>query len=73
MANIKEKDINNLSTWNIKELRKLRINLKNRIESLSLGQKSKELQKSHPLLGKDLGDCKQLLEEVSKAERALTK
>lgn len=73
MANIKDKNLDDLSDWNVKELRKLRINLKNRIESLTYSSKPKELQKGHPLAEKSLGECKEILERVQKAERDLCK
>lgn len=72
MANIKDKDINALDDWNIKELRKLRIMIKNRISSLELAPK-KEVAKSHPLYGKDVESCKSLLLNVQRAEKALSK
>ncbi len=71
MANIKLKPINELELWNTKELRKLQITLKNRIESLNL--KYKELPQSHPLHGMKIENCKDLLEEVKRAEKELTK
>ena len=72
MANIKDKDISALDSWNIKELRKLRIMIKNRISSLELAPK-KEVAKSHPLYGKDLSECKTLLLNVQRAEKILLK
>lgn len=71
MANLKTKNIKNLEEWNDKELRKLRITLNNRISSLKTGGKPKELPESHPLKGKDLEGCQELLESVQKAERIL--
>ena len=71
MANIKNKDLNDFSDWNVKELRKLRINLKNRIESFTNAEKPKELQKGNPLFGKNLGELKDILAKVVKAEKAL--
>ncbi len=73
MANIKLKPIDQLETWNTKELRKLRITIKNRMESLSLSSKKKELPPSHPLHLMDIGEIKNLLEKVQKAERILSK
>lgn len=70
MANIKDKNLNDLSDWNLKELRKLKINLKNRIEKLKVSEKS-ELQKSNPLFGKDINECESLLEDIRKAEKKL--
>lgn len=71
MANLKSKSWENLSDWNIKELRKLKISLKNRIDALSFGNNPKELRESNPLSGKTLGDCQNLLTNVLKAERNL--
>ena len=72
MANIKAKDINDFSDWNVKELRKLRITVKNRISALDLS-KSKELSKSHPLFEMQEGECKVLLDRIIQAERKLAK
>ena len=73
MANIKLKDINQLDTWNEKELRKLRINLKNRMSVNEFNDKAKDLPESHPLHGMGFSECKSLLEAVLKAERILAK
>ena len=72
MANIKEKDLTDLSTWNMKELRKLKINIKNRLESLnSFRNSNKELQKNNILFGKESGELKTLLTNIAKAEKQL--
>ena len=71
MATIKGKDLNNLQDWNEKELRKLKINLNNRLQTFQFSQKTKDLPKSNPLFGLGEDECKQLLEEVKKAERNL--
>lgn len=71
MAKIKGKDLNNLSDWNDKELRKLKINLNNRLQTFQSSPKAKELPKSNPLFGFGEEECKQLLEDVKKAERDL--
>lgn len=73
MANIKLKDINQLNTWNVKELRKLRINLKNRMAVNEFNPNAKELPKSHPLFGMQFSECKDLLNKVKKAEQDLSK
>ena len=74
MANIRAKDITDLTTWNIKELRKLKITINNRMSSLASFRKEvKELPEGHPLQGMELGDCKNLLENVLKAEREISK
>ena len=72
MANIKAKDINDLTDWNVKELRKLRITVKNRISALDLS-KPKDLPASHPLTGMQMGECKVLLDKIVQAERKLAK
>ena len=72
MANIKAKDITKLNEWNAKELRKLRITVKNRISSLDLSS-PKELPSSHVLTGMEMGECQQLLQKIIKAERDLVK
>lgn len=73
MANIKEKDIHNLSDWNMKELRKLKIMLGNRITSFENSSNPKELQKSHILFDVSHDECKKLLENVYQAEKDLVK
>ena len=69
MADIKLKDINKLQEWNAKELRKLRMTIKNRISALEVSDKVKELKENHPLSGMEIGDCKELLEKVVRAEK----
>jgi hypothetical protein len=72
MANIKDKDLSDFSTWNMKELRKLKINIKNRLESLnSFRNNSKELQKNNILFGKESGELQGLLTHIAKAEKKL--
>ena len=73
MANIKEKDVKNLSDWNMKELRKLKILLKNRITAFENSSNPKELQKSHLLVDYSMEECQSLLDQVFKAERELVK
>lgn len=73
MAKIKGKDLNDLSSWNEKELRKLKINLNNRIQTLSLSVKAKELPESNPLYGLGSEECKSLLGKVFGAEKVLSK
>lgn len=73
MANIRSKDIQDLASWNEKELRKLRITINNRISSLKAGGKAKAMPESHPLKDFELEDCQSLLENVLKAERSLKK
>jgi len=71
MANIKLKSIEEIETWNIKELRKLRITIKNRMESLKASAKPKPLPDTHPLKDMELGECQKLLEKVQRAEKNL--
>jgi hypothetical protein len=59
---IKMKDLKTLDTWNLKQLRNLRINLNNRIQTFQNSPKAKELQASHVLL-----------EEVKRTEKKLTR
>lgn len=71
MAKLKDKDIKDLTSWDMKELRKLRISIKNRISSLESGNK-RELAKSHILFSLEIGDLENLLLDVKRAEKALT-
>jgi len=71
VANIKLKDINQLETWNTKELRKLKITTKNRISTLEASSNPKELLKTHPLFEMELGECKDLLAKIYRAEKKL--
>lgn len=71
MANIRLKSIDSLESWNMKELRKLRITIKNRIESLKASSKPKELPDGHPLQGMELQQCQDLLLKVMRAQKAL--
>ena len=73
MAKIKGKDLSNLATWDQKELRKLKINLNNRVQTLEASVKVKELPESNPLFGLGSEECKSLLERVYKAEKKITK
>lgn len=73
MANIRSKSIQDLNDWNMKELRKLRITLNNRIESLKARSKPRELPDSHPLKNFGVEECETLLERVKTAERTLAK
>lgn len=73
MAVIKGKDLSDLSGWNEKELRKLKINLSNRIQTLDLSPKAKDLPASNPLFGFGMYECKSLLQSVLEAEKKLKK
>ena len=70
MAKIGNKDINDLSNWNIKELRKLRISINNRIQALESNPK-KEAGPKSLLKGMEKGDLKELLLAVKRAEKSL--
>ncbi len=70
MAKINDKDLNDLSTWTMKELRKLKINAKNRISSLSVNPKS-ELSNSHILRGMEPGELNDLIVKIHRAEKVL--
>ena len=72
MANLKTKSIENLKEWNTKELRKLRMTVRNRILAL---EKStvKELSATHPLVGMEMGACKALLDKILRTEKGLKK
>lgn len=71
MAVIKGKNLNDLSDWNDKELRKLKISLNNRIKSFEAAGKPKELPESNPLYGIGEERCRELLEDIRKAEKNL--
>lgn len=71
MANIKLKSTNDLESWDLKELRKLRITIKNRIESLKSSSKPKPLPETHPLNGMEIDGCQSLLLRVQRAEKNL--
>ena len=63
------KDFNQLEEWSPKELRKLRMNLNNRLESFKRSDKPKELAPSHMLHGLERGECELLLQKVKQAEK----
>lgn len=69
MANIRAKSIDDLGSWNVKELRKLRMTIRNRLTSFEKSADPKELPESHPLYQMDAGGCKELLAKVLKAEK----
>lgn len=70
MAKISDKDLNDLSAWNIKELRKLKINCNNRLSTLEINPK-KQLSQNHLLNGKEAGELKEILVQIGKAEKKL--
>jgi hypothetical protein len=71
MANIKLKPIDQLDSWNAKELRKLRMTIKNRLSAFENSNDPKELPDTHPLHGMEPGELKELLLNVQRAEKAL--
>lgn len=61
------KDFTDMESWSPKKLRTLRNRLNNRLESFkNSGEKAKELQKGHALVGLDQNQCEELLEKVKK-------
>ena len=71
MANLKLKDTIHLENWNEKELRKLKMLVKNRLQSLESSSRPAKLKENHPLFQMDDYACKSLLENISKAQRKL--
>ena len=65
------KDYSDLENLTAKELRKLRMNLNNRLEAYKNSDSPKELSKSHMLCGLERGQCEELLSRVKKAEKKL--
>jgi hypothetical protein len=70
MAKINDKNINDLNSWTMKELRKLKINSKNRLLSLKANPKS-ELSKSHILYEMEAGELENLVVKIHRAEKVL--
>lgn len=70
MAKLKDKDLNQLQTWDMKELRKLRITIKNRISSLE-SNSNRKLASGHILFDMGIGELEDLLLEVKRAEKSL--
>ncbi|MBF0299570.1 MAG: hypothetical protein HQK51_12670 [Oligoflexia bacterium] len=62
---------NDLPTRTAKELRKLRMNLNNRIESFKKDDNAKELAKSHMLHGLNHKECVELLLKIKQVEKNL--
>ncbi len=69
MADIKLKNVNKLEEWNTKELRKLRIAIKNRLAEFQSSSKPREFKENHPLCNLDPGQCEDLLTQVKRAEK----
>lgn len=72
MAKIGNKNIDNLKDWDMKELRKLKISANNRISSLQSNPK-KELGSNNVLSGMEVGELNELLTQIKRAEKELTK
>jgi hypothetical protein len=70
MAKITDKNIDELNTWNMKELRKLRIMCKNRLGAPKTNSKS-ETNSKHILSGYDTGLIEELLVKIHRAEKKL--
>jgi hypothetical protein len=60
------KDLKELNNWTEKQLRTLRNNLNNRIESFKKNDSPKPLQASHILFNKTSQECIDLLKQVKK-------
>jgi hypothetical protein len=73
MADLKNKDISKLESWNEKELRKLKISINNRISALKNSASPKVLPKNHPLFELDEAACGQLLHSLKAAEKKLSR
>lgn len=58
------KDLKTLTDWSDKQLRTLRNNLNNRLESFKKDGTAKALQASHVLYNKSAEECKELLKKV---------
>lgn len=71
MAKINNKDVKDLSTWDEKELRKLKIMAQNRLSSLTSHRSKSEVKEKHILSGYDLELLRELLISIQKAEKAL--
>ncbi len=71
MAKINNKDFNDLTSWNAKELRKLKININNRMQSFGEFNKEKSIQKSNPLSNLNEFELKDLLLKIAQAEKNL--
>lgn len=63
------RDYSKLEDFSSKELRKLKMNLNNRLESFKRSDEPKELAKSHMLHGMSQNDCEKLLTRITKLEK----
>jgi len=70
MAKISDKNIRDLSTWDMKELRKLKINANNRMNALRNNPK-KQISEKQLLYGLESSGLKNLLLEITRAEKKL--
>jgi len=66
------KNLAEMDTWNLKQLRSVRINLNNRIQAYTNSPTPKDLQKSNPLFGLGKEECETLLSKVRKIEKKLS-
>lgn len=71
MAKINDKDVKDLTTWDEKELRKLKIMANNRLSSLTSHRSKSEVSEKHLLSGYDLDRLRELLIRIQKAEKVL--
>ncbi len=65
------KNFDDLATWPLKELRKLKMNLNNRIEKFKRDPDAKELPPGHMLHGLNPFECEKLLLELNRVVKAL--
>lgn len=63
------RDYSKLEEFTAKELRKVKMNLNNRLESFKKSDDPKELSKSHMLHGMSQNDCEKLLTRITKLEK----
>ena len=72
MAKLKGKNIENLADdWNEKELRKLRIMIKNRLSTLDMKPNAPALPDGNPITGLGQSELNSLLQNCLKAEANL--
>jgi hypothetical protein len=71
MAKINDKNIKDLSAWDEKELRKLKIMAQNRLSSLTSHRSSSAVKEKHLLSGYDLELLRELLININRAEKSL--
>ena len=71
MAKISDKNIKDLSKWDDKELRKLKIMANNKLSSLMSPRSKTEVSDKHLLSGYDLELLRELLINIQRAEKVL--